>query len=172
MAAQTGVGVPEVFGVQEVLKALADVEPKLKREAIKKIKMAAEPMRASIAGQIPGEPPLSGMKGGGRLGWDASGNRKVTIKYGGKRSRDKTEWPLVTIIAGGAAASMADMAGRGSSGKTAQGQALIDGLTAEGGSPSRTVWPTAESQLASVQAAVLAAVKEVSLETNVRTAER
>jgi hypothetical protein len=85
VAAQTGVGVPEVFGVQEVLKALADVEPKLKREAIKKIKMAAEPMRASIA---------------------------------------------------------------------------------------RTVWPTAESQLASVQAAVLAAVKEVSLETNVRTAER
>ena len=161
------VGVPQVYGVQEAMKALRAMEPALQREAVRKIKVAAEPMAAGVREAIPTQAPLSGMNNRGRLGWGARGGTAVKVKYGGKRNRDRNEWPLVSIVLTGAAASVYDMAGRGSPGHTPQGKALVSGLTAAGGSPSRAAWRAAEARIASVQAAVLVAVKEVSVRTNV-----
>ena len=163
---------PQVYGVQETMRALREIEPKLRTEAIKTIKMAAEPLRAEVAGSLPTSAPLSGMDYSGRLGWGARGSAKVMTKYGGRRSRDRDVWPLVRIVLTGAAASIWDIAGRGSSGHTASGQAMISALNSRGGSASRTVWPTVEARLAAVQVAVLKAVRDVSAQVNKDLTER
>jgi len=172
MTESMAVGVPQIYGVQEAMRALRAMEPALQREAVRKIKVAAEPMAAGVREALPSQAPLSGMDNKGRLGWGARGAAAVKVKYGGRRGRDRNEWPLVSIVLTGAAGSMYDMAGRGSAGHTPQGKALVSGLTARGGAPSRAAWKAAEARIASVQAAVLVAVKEVSLQTNVALTQK
>jgi len=156
----------KIYGVQDTMKALKAIEPALQRQAVKDIKWAAEPLRAAVTAAIPVEPPLSGMDHRGRTGWQASSARKVSVKYGGRRSRDKDIWPLVSIVVGGVAGSLYDMAGRGSSGSTGSGQALISGLTSEGGTAARASWPQVEARMVTIQAAIQKAVKAVEDQAN------
>jgi len=158
-----GIGVSgDVEGVREAMKVLAAIEPALKRQAMKDIKTAAEPLRAAIAISIPASAPLSGMDHRGRTGWQASGARTVGTKYGGKRIAGTNSWPLVSILVKGVAGSIYDMAGAGSGGGTPQGSALIAGLTSQGGIASRAAWPAAESRLMTIQANVANACQKVS----------
>jgi hypothetical protein len=164
---------PAVLGVQEAMRTLQALDPAIKREAVREIKAAAEPLRSAIQSRIPGEAPLSGMVHKGRTGWTKSGT-KVATKYGGRArargGRDVT--PLVSVILKGAAASIYDMAGRGSSGSTPQGQALVSGLTARGGSASRAAWPAADASLGQIQAAVMEAIRKAAAQANVSLAEK
>jgi hypothetical protein len=153
---------PAVLGVQEAMRTLQALDPAIKREAVREIQS-----------RIPGEAPLSGMVHKGRTGWTKSGT-KVATKYGGRArargGRDVT--PLVSVILKGAAASIYDMAGRGSSGSTPQGQALVSGLTARGGSASRAAWPAADASLGQIQAAVMEAIRKAAAQANVSLAEK
>jgi hypothetical protein len=166
------VSTPAVYGVEEALKVLKEIDPALRREAIKRVKVAAEPMRSGIAAAIPSEAPLSGMDYKGRLGWGARGNAAVKVKFGGRKNRGKDVHPLLSVTLTGAGASIYDIAGRGSSGHTPSGQALVSGLTSAGGQPSRAVWKVAEEKIEAVHEAVRAALRDVSLQANVRMTER
>lgn len=162
----------EVYGVQDAMRTLRAISPAIQRQSVKDIKAAAEPLRAAVAGALPSAAPLSGFDHSGRTGWGARGSAAVKTKYGGRRRRDSDSWSLVSIVLTGAAGSIYDIAGRGGSGSTPQGAAMIDGLTAVGGSASRAVWPTVESRLVLIQAAVLKAVTEVAREANTSLAQR
>jgi hypothetical protein len=154
------------------MRTLRAIEPRLQRQAVKDIKLAAEPLRASVAGSLPQSAPLSGMDHAGRTGWKARGSAAVKTKYGGRRGRDRTSWPLVSIVLTGAAGSIYDMAGRASGGRTESGQELVSSLTSVGGAASRVVWPAVEARLTLIQAAVLKAVEEVSDQANVDLGKR
>lgn len=158
----------QVYGVRETMRELNSLDAKLKAQAVRDIKAAAEPLRGAIAASIPGPPPLTGWAHKGRTGWTKSGTRVVTV-YGGRARREKEVWPLVSIVLKGAAASMWDMAGRASQGKTAQGRAFVGYLP---GRASRSAWPAAERMLPAMQQAVARAVAEVSQQMNRNLATR
>jgi hypothetical protein len=165
----TGSTRTQVYGVQEAIKALKEIEPKLYRQALKDVKGAAEPLRAATQSAMPGGPPLSGMDHAGRTGWNARNASRVAVKYGGRRKLDKDVWPLLGITMSGAAGSIWDMAGRGSAGITASGRALIGALP---GSPSRTLWPTVEAKVGTVEGAIKKALDTVAAQTNRTLLER
>lgn len=156
----------KVVGVRETLAALGELEPKLRREAMKSMRQAAAPLAQSISSALPGGPPLSGM-GRGRLAY-GSNARKVSVKTGGRKRSSGDEWPLVTARAVDAAAVLFDMAGRGSTGHTASGRALIAGLAARYGGASRAIWPAALRELPSVTKAVLDAAEAAAASVNRR----
>jgi len=164
----------QVLGVKEAMSTLQKLEPALKRAAMKDIKLAAEPLRAAVAIALPATAPLSGMDHRGRTGWLASGARTVGTKYGGRARTSGTvkTWPLVSILVKGVGGSIYDMAGRASSGATAQGSALIAGLTAEGGMASRAAWPAAEARMMTIQSAVMKACESAADTANMSLARR
>jgi hypothetical protein len=57
-----------VTGLAEALAELRSIDPKLRRQAAKDIRLAAKPARDAIARALPSAPPLSGMRHGGRTG--------------------------------------------------------------------------------------------------------
>lgn len=156
----------KVVGVRETLAALGELDPALRRQTLASMRKAAGPLQAAVSGAIPSSPPLSGMKYG-RTAWDSSA-KKAQTKTGGRKRRGGDSWPLVSVRATSPAASMADMAGRGSSGHTPQGVNLIGALTASGGRASRYVWPAAESVLPRVTAAVVDACRDAARQVQVR----
>ena len=155
----------QVFGVRETMNELRKVDRATYTASVNGAKRAAEPLRSAVAASIPEGPPLSGFAHNGRTGWGKRGARSVTTKYGGRAKRDRESWPLLRVALTGAAASIWDMAGRGSSGATASGAALISSL---GGSPSRGAWPAAERVLPTIQADVAAAVQLMEREASAR----
>lgn len=158
----------QVYGTRQTMRELATLDKKLKAQAVRDIKAAAEPMRTAVAASIPGPPPLSGWAHKGRTGWTRTGTRVSTV-YGGRARRDKEVWPLVSIVLKGAAASIWDMAGRASQGKSEQGKAMLQHLP---GNASRSAWPTAERMLPATQAAVARAVATVEASMNRALSER
>lgn len=158
----------QVYGTRQTMRELASLDKKLKAQAVRDIKAAAEPMRSAIAASIPGAPPLTGWAHKGRTGWTRSGTRVTTV-YGGRARRDNEVWPLVSIVLKGAAASIWDMAGRASQGKSEQGKVMLQLLP---GRASRTMWPTAERMLPATQAAVARAVATVEQSMNRNLSQR
>lgn len=144
----------EAEGVREAMRTLGKLEPALKRQAVKDIKLAAEPLRGAVASALPATAPLSGMDHRGRTGWQASGARTVSTKYGGRYSRSARSWPLVSVLIKGVAGSIFDMAGRGSGGSTPSGAAMVGALNAIGGLASRAAWPAAEARQGSIESAL------------------
>jgi hypothetical protein len=149
-----------VTGLAEALAELRSIDPKLRRQAAKDIRLAAKPARDAIAKALPSAAPLSGMRHGGRTGWKRP---SVGIVVSGKRKSrgGAEEIAAVSIRVRGAAGEMADMAG---SGKTLQGMAMVAAL---GGSPSRWVWPAAEGQLPAITAEVLKTVEDITSRADV-----
>jgi hypothetical protein len=81
---------------------------------------------------------------------------------GRKKARGGAEeLAAVSIRVRGAAGEIWDMAARG---KTVQGTQMVANLP---GSPSRGVWPAAESQLPAITAEVLKVVEDVTRRANV-----
>ena len=162
--------IPEILGVQQVIKELKDIDPDhikfLRKEIITEIK----PLYNMIKSQIPATRPLSGMEHLGRTRWNQPTRVTGKVSFrtrGGKNS-------LVSIRTVSAAVEMADMAGRkgnfnvgrsgGNAGLSAeytirgrrrrhtlnnQGKVMSEKLTSRnnGKGPSRYIWPSIESQL-------------------------
>jgi hypothetical protein len=145
-----------VYGVRETLSALRDLDRELYLAARASMRQAAEPLRADAAARLPSQPPLSGMARG-RYAWTPAGT-KVTTVLAGRAPKDKDTWPLVRVRLAGAAASVFDMAGRGS-----PGSSLATNLARKGyPRPSRAMWPAAEAHLPAVTAAVRKALEDTA----------
>lgn len=156
----------QVVGVRDTLAKLKKVEPKLRRQVTSQMRRAAKPVQRGIQNQIPTQTPMSGWTSG-RYGFDGGAARKgVKIKAGGRASRKKSVWPLLSIEQRNAGGAVFDMAGRRSSGNTPSGRAFIRTLNARHGRASRSMWKGAEAKLPEVQKEVLRALATASKSIN------
>jgi hypothetical protein len=166
------VATPQVYGVRETLAEIKKIDQNLYWESIKEMKSATKPLSAAINLEFSYGAPLSGMIHEGRTGWRGT---KTITRVGGRKPKNKEEWGLVKVTLLGTMATIADMAGNSNNGVTTreydwkgkkrshkvngQGTAMIQNL---GGSPSRYVWPVADSFLPMTTRAILAAIESTS----------
>lgn len=152
----------KVTGAKDVLKALKDLDPELRKETQAEMRRAVAPMQAAARDYVPSKPPLSGWRATGRLAWTNKARTGIKTRIGGRYSKTANSWPLVTLIQSDPAGSVFDIAGRSSSGRDPRGQNLIAVLNARYGRASRSMWRAAEKTLPEVQDAVIAAVDAAS----------
>ena len=150
----------EVIGVKEVIKELRQIDPELRKQFNRDARKVAEPIINEAKGNYPAK-YLSGMA---RL-WSQRGRqlfpynqrdaqRGVVFKIDtGRRATS-----VLTVIQKNPAAAIIDMAGKGG-GSNEQGARFIRQLS---GSPSRVMWPAAESKQDEVTNAMMELVKEAA----------
>jgi hypothetical protein len=186
----------QVYGIPETIKELELVERKLVNQARSDLRVAVEPMRASISSYIPDAPPLmgrqfdrnGGMNHKGRTGWNKAAI-KVTVKTSFSKRAQKNQTSLVSVFVGGkkgtygaAGLQIADMAGRRnrvkSGGRTRdyayKGGTRSHAINGQGrsmieklqGRPSRYVWRAAMLHMTTVQTSVLQSLDKVSKQVN------
>lgn len=186
----------QVYGIPETIKELELVNKKVISTARSDLKVAAEPMKASIYSYLPDSPPLmgrqfdrnGGMNHKGRTGWNKPAI-KVTVKTSFSKRAQRNETSLVSIWVGGkkgtygaAGLQIADMAGR--RGKVKKGGRTRDyaykggtrshAINGQGasmidklqGKPSRYVWKAAMLHMGTVQKSILLSLDKVSKEVN------
>lgn len=153
MARQGG---QQTIGVRETIRALQEIEPKLKNEAVREMKKAAKPLADAMKANFPSEPPLSGMVYG-RLAW--RGQPVISTKYRSNPRRGRNEWTLLSLTTGKGygAADLFDYANTGSLGAN---------LSNRFGATSRAMWRVNDRAIQETEAAVLDAVKRVAAEHN------
>jgi len=150
---------PAIYGVRETLKELRELDKQAQLACVREMKKAARPLAAEIERYIPAGPPLRGFANRGRTGWD-NAQHVVKVKYGGRKRRNRNEWPLLSLRVEGAPTVMFDMAGRRS------GNNLSSALSRDYGGASRAAWRpedrlTTESTQA-IEAALDDAMKKVN----------
>lgn len=159
----------EVYGVPQMLKALAEIDPALRRATLAKMKLAAKPMIDEARSLVPDASPLDNW-GTWKGGWDPKVARKgikVTYKGPTKRQKNLTIFPLLKLVNGSPAGAIVDIAGRaGGSGRGSKGgprgQAMIDKINRETKrDASRIAWLAAERHLKDVQQGVNDAIIEM-----------
>jgi hypothetical protein len=156
----TGLYIGQITGLEEALRVLDDVKPRLQKTIVEKMGAEADQLAADIEGKLPRNAPLSGFIHSGRTSWARKGTtsaqrQSTSIAVG------QVEWPIYKIMLGGYSSSIADIAGAGGNPMTAQGQGLIAGLNARYGRASRWVWPTAERHIGRVQMRMQMACDEI-----------
>ena len=158
-----------VYGIDATIRELKQVEPTAIKELRKDLRVAAEPIAASIRGNIPSEAPIRGMRHKGRTGWNVS-RVKTKVKTDFSRRSANRGYAIVSIWVGGkrgtpgtAALQMADMAGRGKGSKSQRGRAMINALNA---APSRYIWKKAEQQIPLINAEILLSLEKTSHKVN------
>lgn len=158
----------EVTGVRETIAILRQVDTELRKETVKAMRTAAQPLQAAARGLTPAQAPLSRMarKGGTVQAYTRKAVTGITIRYGGKFSRSSQTWPLLRLQQKDPAGTVFDMAGRRN-----PSSSLAQNLTARYGPPSRAMWRAADANLASVQDGVRRAVDEASATINRRIVE-
>ena len=138
----------DVEGVAETLATIRKIEPDSLKALRKEIKTDSGVSAAisSIQSQIPGVAPLSGMMNHGGLTEYKVPRVSVSMRSP-RRTMTRAESSLVTLVAsppkGSIGFLLVDMAGRGSGGKTARGQAMIRNLAKKA---SRYVYPGFEKR--------------------------
>lgn len=182
----------KVLGVQETIAKLRTLEPELLNTTRKDLKVAAEPIAASINDYIPNEPPLRGFRHNGRTAWNPAGMR-ATVKTDFSKRAFTRETGLVKIVVGGkkgtsgaAALQIADMAGKRGKVRTggrtrefqrqgstmrrrinpASARAMIGYLDGFWGKPSRFVWRAAMFHYSTVQKSILGSLDKISKDFN------
>jgi hypothetical protein len=186
----------QVYGIPETIKQLELLPNKLTNQARIDLRVAAEPMRASIESYLPDAPPLmgrqfdrnGGMNHKGRTGWNRSAI-KVSVRTSFSKRTQKNEASLVSIFVGGkkgtygaAGLQIADMAGRKNKIKTSgetkpyayKGGQRTHAIRGQGasmieklqGRPSRYVWKAAMLHMNTVQNSVLQSLDKVSKQVN------
>ena len=150
----------EVIGVKEVIKELRQLDPELRKQFNRDARKIAEPIINEAKGNYPAK-YLSGMA----RTWSQRGRqlfpysqrdaqRGVVFKIDtGRRATS-----VLTVIQKNPAAAIIDMAGK-AGGSNAQGARFIQQLF---GSPSRVMWPAAESKQDEVTNAMMELVKEAA----------
>ena len=146
-----------VYGVRETMAELRELDKELFFQSVREIKKAAAPLAAAIQAGIPVGPPLSGMAYG-RISWRRT---KVSIDYGGRKRRDRDQWPLLKLSIKDGGAVLFDMAGKNSPDSN-----LARNLTARFGSPSRAAWRPDDVMRRSAEKAVVNAIGRASEKVN------
>jgi hypothetical protein len=150
--------VPEIIGLDFVVRQLNDLEPglvkQLKQELVTEIKPLYQIVKSNIEKS---RPYIKGFNHSGRTGDKGATVRVTGRAVTGRRGR-KTS--LVSIRTTGAAAVIADMAGRGSSGRTDSGKAMIAKLSSRHGAASRFIYPAIEREIPRVQASITKIVQK------------
>lgn len=165
----------EAEGLADAIRTLGKVDPELKKELVKQMKQAADPLVALARSLVPSAKPLTnwyGWKGG----FDPSKVKrgiKVSQRNTAQRNREGQRQETIRLLslqqtnAAGAIYDMAGKAGghgRGSEGAL-RGQEMIRKLN-EFDEPSRTLWPAAERKLGDVQNAVREAIEDMERTIN------
>jgi septum formation topological specificity factor MinE len=150
--------VPEIIGLDFVVRELNDLEPGLVKQLKQELVTEIKPLYQIVKNQVEQSRPfLRGFNHSGRTG-DKGATVKVTGRAStGRRGRSTS---LVSVRMTSAPAVIADMAGRGSKGRTASGQAMIANLTAKHGKPSRFVYRAVEREIPRVQASIIKIVEK------------
>jgi hypothetical protein len=157
----------EVTGLAEALKTLQKIDPDLRKEVIKGMKVAAAPLEAAARSLVPDARPLTnwyGWKGG----WNPTTVRKgikVAFRGGRVKGQDRDVFPLLTLRQTNAAGVIFDIAGRSFPGRGAEGgprgAAMVAKLN-ETNNPSRSMWPAVERNMPAVTQALTGVVDTVS----------
>ena len=149
--------VPEIYGLDIVIKELNQTEPELVKQMRKDLVTEIKPLYQMIKSNIPTTAPLSGFNHYGRTGW-----KKNPVKVTGKavtRSRGQRT-NLVSIRTTSAAVEIADMAGRRKNGNTPQGTAMIAALRSRFGAASRFVYPAVEKEIPKVRQSLIKIIEK------------
>lgn len=145
----------EVVGVRAAMAQLRQLDRGIFFQSVKEVKAAAEPLAQALAAKYAVSPFAGRSKDGfahnGRTGWARGG--RAEVKYGGRKRADGT-YPIASVRFTGAAPEMVDMAGSGN---------LAEQL---GGTPSRNVWPTANTMRPEIDRAIEAAVEAAVARVN------
>lgn len=160
----------EADGVADAIRTLGRVDKELKKELVRSMKKAADPLVNEARSLVPTAKPLTnwyGWKGGYTPGKVKRGI-KVSQRNTAQRTRSgqqQEKIKLLALVQTNAAGAIYDMAGKaGGAGKgsenAARGQAMIRKLD-ESRTASRTLWPAAEKRLGDVQDAVKDAIADV-----------
>jgi len=186
----------QVYGFTETIKELELLPGKLINTARSDLRVAVEPMKASISSYIPSAPPLmgrqfdrnGGMNHKGRTGWNKAAI-KITVKTSFSKRTQRNQSSLVSVWVGGtkgtygaAGLQIADMAGRRNKvkrgGRTRdydyKGGTRSHAINGQGasmidklqGKPSRYVWRAAMLHMNTVQNSVLQSLDKVSKQVN------
>jgi hypothetical protein len=186
----------QVYGFTETIKELELLPGKLINTARSDLRVAVEPMKASISSYIPSAPPLmgrqfdrnGGMNHKGRTGWNKAAI-KITVKTSFSKRTQRNQSSLVSVWVGGkkgtygaAGLQIADMAGRRNKVKTGgrtrdyayKGGTRSHAINGQGasmidklqGKPSRYVWRAAMLHMNTVQNSVLQSLDKVSKQVN------
>ena len=110
-----------ITGVREVTRALNELEPGLKKQMVREMKLIARPMNEDIKSEIRSLAPLSGMtESAGRMSWDNGlyKNSRVApdnslIRYRQNRSKFSKITSLVSIWVRSPAVALTGVAGKG-----------------------------------------------------------
>lgn len=162
----------EVSGLKEALKEIGKLDKALRRELTKDFERAASPMLDAIRAAVPTSPPLSGFATKSRMQWKRNESKSVRVKVDTRRAKYRNEntgaeWSnvgTVKIRTTTAALAVFDIAGKASSGKTPQGEALIAGLQRKFGQSSRIMWPNAERKWQEVEGNLEQVIQRVERE--------
>jgi hypothetical protein len=160
----------DVEGVAETLAALRKIEPESLKALRRDIKTDSGVTAAisSIQSQVPPVSPLSGMMNhGGKTQYRTP---RVTVSLRSpRRTMTRAESTLVTLVTsppkGAFGFLLVDMAGRGSSGRTARGRAMIQNLKAKA---SRYVYPGFEKREKNVADGVQRILDKYAAQVNVK----
>lgn len=174
-----------IKGLQHALRTLKEIDPKLEREAKKRLKGDVKPIVTDAKSAIPGQAPLSrwvasGAAAGDRRGvvragasrmpvWNSgSAKRRIGASIARKRVRGfKGRRMLIAVRQMDAAGAVFDMAGRRSSNQFAANLTASTSLKA-----SRYMWPAAEKNMDAVRDSIKNSVKEVERQINAELRSR
>jgi hypothetical protein len=181
--------VPEIQGVQFVVKELRNLDKDLLRQMRREIITEIRPLYTQIKSNIPATRPLKGFDHNGRTSWNQPVRVTGKVSYRSRAGRNN----LVSIRTSSAAVEMADMAGkrnnfdvgreganRGFSAEyikngrrvrhrlNGQGRAMVEKL---GGTPSRYVWPAVQQFTPLITFKIKNIVFDYASKVNVRLSE-
>ena len=167
-----------IQGLDSALRKLKEIDPKLEREAKKRLKNDVKVIVQEARNSIPSSPPLSRWvspkgaaadsngivrSGKSRLPvWDSGrARRRIGASVTRKRVRGYTgRRLLISVRQGDAAGAAYDMAGRASS------NVFASNLSSRHGSASRGMWPAAEKHMNAVHDSIKESVREVERQIN------
>lgn len=158
----------EVSGLAQALKVLKQVDPALRKAAIKSMKEAAQPLANDMRALVP-EVATSGWSKKGRLGF-SPGRVRNSIRpqfRASERQRGRQgRYTLLRIRMASPGGSVYERAGSASGGRTRSGRAFVAKLNAQHGGPSRVMWRAADANLPTIIDAVELAQRNVQAHAN------
>jgi len=159
----------QVIGVKDTIKELRSIDPDLRKQFNRDAKEIAQPIIDKAKSDYKTR-YLSGMS----RAWSQRGRklfpytqrdaqRGVVFKIDtGKRATS-----ILTIIQKNPAAAIIDMAGK-QGGQPGKGEQFVRAMGFDHGSPSRVMWPAAESQEGRVENAMIELVDKVANQVQLR----